>query len=139
MAATAGCAFADLPVAVTALTGVLLAIAVVGVANMWTQSGMRSVHTAWFAGMLCCYDLVATGLTSVMDRFAAQVMGLPFAPLPAVTQDGPPVALGLGDLLLLVLFPLVALKPSDGPPHCSRPESDWRSRRASVRCSAWPR
>ncbi|MGW6240436.1 hypothetical protein [Streptomyces sp. NPDC055094] len=110
VAATAGCAFADLPVAVTALTDVLLAIAVVGVANMWAQSGLRSVHAAWFAGLLCCYDLVATGLTSVMDRFAAQVMGLPFAPLLAVTQDRPPVALGLGDLLLLVLFPLVALK-----------------------------
>lgn len=71
---------------------------------------MRSVHAAWFAGMLCCYDLVATGLTSVMDRFAAQVMGLLFAPLPAVTQGRPPVALGLGDLLLLALFPPVALK-----------------------------
>ncbi|MEU6924123.1 MULTISPECIES: hypothetical protein [unclassified Streptomyces] len=110
VAATAGCAFADLPIAVTALTDVLLAVAVVGVANMWAQSGMRSAHAAWFAGMLCCYDLVATGLTSVMDRFATQVMGLPFAPLLAVTQGRPPVALGLGDLLLLVLFPLVALK-----------------------------
>lgn len=110
VAATAACAFADLPVAVTALTDVLLAVAVVGVANMWAQSGMRSVHATWFAGVLCCYDMVATGLTSVMDRFAAQVMGLPFAPLLAVTQGRPPVALGLGDLLLLVLFPLVALK-----------------------------
>ncbi|MYV51672.1 hypothetical protein [Streptomyces sp. SID3212] len=110
VAATAVCAFADLPVAVTALTDVLLAAAVVGVANMWAQSGMRSLHAAWFAGVLCCYDLVATGLTSLMDRFAAQVMGLPFAPLLAVTQGRPPVALGLGDLLLLVLFPLVALK-----------------------------
>ncbi|MFJ4961111.1 hypothetical protein EES43_08340 [Streptomyces sp. ADI96-02] len=110
VAVTAGCAFADLPVAVTALTDVLLGVAVVGVANMWAQSGMRSVHAAWFAGMLCCYDLVATGLTSLMDRFAAQVMGLPFAPLLAVTQGRPPVALGLGDLLLLALFPLVALK-----------------------------
>ncbi|MFC8077471.1 hypothetical protein ACFUN8_18290 [Streptomyces sp. NPDC057307] len=110
VAVTAVCAFADLPVAVTVLTDVLLAVAVVGVANMWAQSGMRSVHAAWFAGALCCYDLVATGLTSVMDRFAAQVMGLPFAPLLAVTQGRPPVALGLGDLLLLVLFPLVAVK-----------------------------
>ncbi|MEV6075797.1 hypothetical protein AB0L80_11925 [Streptomyces sp. NPDC052069] len=124
----------------TALTDVLLAIAVVGVANMWAQSGMRSVHTAWFAGMLCCYDLVATGLTTVMDRFAAQVVGLPFAPLPAVTQDGPPVALGLGDLLLLCSSCSSrwwCSRPSDGPPHCSRPGSDWRSRRASVCCSAW--
>ncbi|MEU8699446.1 hypothetical protein AB0C61_17600 [Streptomyces sp. NPDC048680] len=110
VAATAGCAFADRPLAVMVLTDVLLAVAVVGVANMWAQSGMRSAHAAWFAGALACYDLVATGLTSVMDRFAAQVMGLPFAPLLAVTRGDPPVALGLGDLLLLVLFPLVAFK-----------------------------
>ncbi|MER5886150.1 hypothetical protein ABT160_20200 [Streptomyces sp. NPDC001941] len=108
--ATAVCAFADLPVAVTVLTDVLLAAAVVGVANMWAQSGMRSSHTAFFAGALACYDLVATGLTSVMERFAAQVTGLPFAPLLAVDQGDPPVALGLGDLLLLVLFPLTATK-----------------------------
>ncbi|WP_328694740.1 hypothetical protein [Streptomyces sp. NBC_00342] len=110
VAATAGCAFADKTLAVLVLTDVLLAVAVVGVANMWAQSGMRSAHAAWFAGALACYDLVATGLTSVMDRFAVQVMGLPFAPLLAVTRGDPPVALGLGDLLLLVLFPLVALK-----------------------------
>ncbi|WNI20493.1 hypothetical protein [Streptomyces sp. ITFR-16] len=110
VASVAGCAFADRSLAVMVLTDALLAVAVVGVANMWAQSGMRSSHTAWFAGGLACYDLVATGLTSVMDRFATQVMGLPFAPLLAVTRGEPPVALGLGDLLLLVLFPLVALK-----------------------------
>ncbi|MEU7023099.1 hypothetical protein ABZ990_20895 [Streptomyces sp. NPDC046203] len=96
--------------AVMVLTDVLLVVAVAGVATMWAQSGMRSVHTAWFAGALACYDLVATGLTSFMDRFAAQVTGLPFAPLLAVTRGEPPVALGLGDLLLLVLFPLTATK-----------------------------
>ncbi|MFJ6574267.1 hypothetical protein ACIQNU_43465 [Streptomyces sp. NPDC091292] len=110
VAVTAAFAFADRTITVMVLTDVLLAVAVVGVANMWAQSGMRSSHAAWFAGALACYDLVATGLTSVMDRFAAQVMGLPFAPLLAVTRTDPPVALGLGDLLLLVLFPLVAVK-----------------------------
>ncbi|MFE7357246.1 hypothetical protein ACFU8Q_29900 [Streptomyces sp. NPDC057543] len=107
---TAGLAFAGRPLAVMVLTDVLLAVAVVGVVNMWVQSGMRSAHAAWFAGALACYDLVATGLTSVMDRFADQVMGLPFAPLLAVTRGDPPVALGLGDLLLLVLYPLTAIK-----------------------------
>ncbi|MGE9695826.1 hypothetical protein [Streptomyces sp. NRRL F-5630] len=110
VAATGGLALADRTLAVLVLTDVLLAVAVVGVATMWAQSGFRSVHTAWFAGLLALYDLVATGLTSVMDRFAAQVMGLPFAPLLAVTRGDPPVALGLGDLLLIVLFPLVAAK-----------------------------
>ncbi|MFJ9680611.1 hypothetical protein ACIRP2_21540 [Streptomyces sp. NPDC101194] len=110
VATTAGLAVAHRPLAVMVLTDVLLAVAVVGVANMWVQSGMRSAHAAWFAGALACYDLVATGLTSLMDRFADQVMGLPFAPLLAVTRGDPPVALGLGDLLLLVLFPLTAVK-----------------------------
>ncbi|MEU6442264.1 hypothetical protein [Streptomyces sp. NPDC047046] len=110
VAATGGLALADRTLAVLVLTDVLLAIAVVGVAAMWAQSGFRSVHAAWFAGLLAVYDLVATALTSVMDRFAAQVMGLPFAPLLAVTRGDPPVALGLGDLLLIVLFPLVAAK-----------------------------
>ncbi|MFE6104013.1 hypothetical protein ACFVQ4_29205 [Streptomyces laurentii] len=110
VAATAVTALLGHPLAVMVLTDVLLVTAVAGVATMWAQSGMRSAHAAWFAGALACYDLVATGLTSVMDRFAAQVMGLPFAPLLAVTRGEPPVALGLGDLLLLVLFPLTAVK-----------------------------
>ncbi|NEA43669.1 hypothetical protein [Streptomyces sp. SID11385] len=110
VAATGGLALADRTLAVLVLTDVLLAVAVVGVAAMWAQSGFRSVHAAWFAGLLAVYDLVATGLTSVMDRFATQVMGLPFAPLLAVTRGDPPVALGLGDLLLIVLFPMVAAK-----------------------------
>ncbi|MFJ5293863.1 hypothetical protein [Streptomyces sp. NPDC088348] len=110
VAATAGFAWAERPLTVMVLTDVLLAVAVVGVANMWVQSGMRSAHAAWFAGTLACYDLVATVLTSVTDRFAAQVRGLPFAPLLAITRDSPPVALGLGDLLLLVLFPLAMVK-----------------------------
>ncbi|MFJ4417164.1 hypothetical protein [Streptomyces sp. NPDC088925] len=110
VAVTGGLALADRTLAVLVLTDVLLAVAVVGVATMWAQSGFKSVHTAWFAGLLAVYDLLATGLSSVMDRFAAQVMGLPFAPLLAVTRGDPPVALGLGDLLLIVLFPLVAAK-----------------------------
>ncbi|WP_327229258.1 hypothetical protein [Streptomyces murinus] len=110
VAANGVLALLDRPLAVMVLTDVLLVVAVAGVATMWAQSGMRSAQAAWFAGALACYDLVATGLTSVMDRFAAQVMGLPFAPLLAVTRGEPPVALGLGDLLLLVLFPLTAVK-----------------------------
>ncbi|WP_439947967.1 hypothetical protein [Streptomyces sp. BBFR109] len=108
--ATAGASFGDLSVAVRAGTGVLLAVAVVGVANLWAQSGMRSGQVAALAAVLTCYDLIATTLTHVTADFFDQVRGRPFAPLLALTGGTRPVGVGLGDLLLLVLFPLVAAK-----------------------------
>ncbi len=97
-------------VGVRVCTDVLLATAVVGVTNLWVQSGLRASHTAALAGALACYDLVATTLTHVTGRFADQVAGRPFAPILALTGGSRPVAVGLGDLLLLVLFPLVTAK-----------------------------
>ncbi|MFG2721187.1 hypothetical protein ACGFW5_23240 [Streptomyces sp. NPDC048416] len=97
-------------VAVRVCTDVLLAVAVVGVANLWAQSGMRPVHVAAFAAVLTCYDLIATTLTRVTLDFVTQVQGRPFAPMFALTGGSSPVAVGLGDLLLLVLFPLVATR-----------------------------
>ncbi|MFB7594190.1 hypothetical protein [Streptomyces sp. NPDC056160] len=108
--ATAGAAVWSTAAWVRVGTDVLLAVAVVGVANLWAQSGMRSSHVAALAGALTCYDLVATTLTDVTGNFFEQVRGRPFAPLLALTGGAHPVAVGLGDLLLLVLFPLVAAK-----------------------------
>ncbi|MGC5360953.1 hypothetical protein ACPXCE_04575 [Streptomyces sp. DT24] len=103
------------PVAVRVCTDVLLAVAVVGVANLWAQSGMRSAHVAAFAAALSCYDLVATALTHVTSDFVTQVQDRPFAPLLALTGGRLPVAVGLGDLLLLLVFPLVAAKAFGRP------------------------
>lgn len=108
--ATAGASFGGAALAVRAGTGVLLAVAVVGVANLWTQSGMRSAQVAALAAVLTCYDLAATTLTHATADFFDQVRGRPFAPLLALTGGAHPVGVGLGDLLLLVLFPLVAAK-----------------------------
>ncbi|MFE9370374.1 hypothetical protein ACFYM2_11440 [Streptomyces sp. NPDC006711] len=109
-ALTVSAALTGHAVAVRVLTDVLLAVAVMGVANLWAQSGMRPVHVASFAAVLTCYDLVATALTHVTLDFVTQVRGRPFAPLFALTGGDRPVAIGLGDLLLLVLFPLVATR-----------------------------
>ncbi|MFG3281282.1 hypothetical protein [Streptomyces sp. NPDC048111] len=109
-AATVAAALADRPVAVRVCTDVLLVVAVVGVTNLWAQSGMRPVHVASLAAVLTGYDLLATTLTHVTADFAAQVQGRPFAPMFALTGGAEPVAVGLGDLLLLVLFPLVAAR-----------------------------
>ncbi|MER7850431.1 hypothetical protein ABTZ03_41615 [Kitasatospora sp. NPDC096077] len=109
-AATALAALTGHPGAARAGSDLLIAVAVVGVANLWTQSGLRSTHAAALAAALTCYDLVATTLTDTTGRFFEQVRDRPFAPMLALTGGPHPVAVGLGDLLLLVLFPLVAAK-----------------------------
>ncbi|RCG30671.1 hypothetical protein DQ384_15440 [Sphaerisporangium album] len=106
--ATAAAAFAGAAVAVTVLTDVLLVIGVVAVTTLWAQSGMRAGHVALFAALLTVYDLIATVGTTMMTRFLTDVRGLPFAPLLALDHGASPVAIGLGDLMMLVLFPLVA-------------------------------
>lgn len=92
------------------LSGTALIIALIGVTNLWAQGGMRASHVAVLAGLLAGYDLLATGLSSVMSRFATELKGLPFAPMIALSGGSRPIAIGLGDLLILVLFPLVATK-----------------------------
>ncbi|MFE4515216.1 hypothetical protein ACFRMQ_13635 [Kitasatospora sp. NPDC056783] len=109
-AATTTAALTGHPGAARAGSDLTIAAAVIGVANLWTQSGLRSTHTAALAAALTVYDLTATTLTDTTTRFFAQVQDRPFAPMLALTGGPAPVAIGLGDLLLLVLHPLVAAK-----------------------------
>ncbi len=108
--ATIAAGVLDLPRTVLFLNAVLIVVALVGVTNLWTQTGMTAGHVAALAAVLVGYDLVATGLSTTTDRFVSLVNGYPFAPMLAVTADDPPIAAGLGDCLMLVLWPLVAWK-----------------------------
>ncbi len=92
------------------LNDAALAVAVVGVANLWVQSGMRASQITAFAVLLTGYDLTATSLTTVMSRFADEVSGIAFAPQFVIATGRAPLGIGLGDLLMLVLFPLAAVK-----------------------------
>lgn len=86
----------------------VIGIAVLGAANLWVQSGMRSAHIAWFAGFLAIYDFLATSVTSSTGDFIERVNGIAFSPEWIFTLGPHPVAIGLGDLLLLCVFPLAA-------------------------------
>jgi hypothetical protein len=98
------------PLLTTVLTDLVLSLGVVGVTNLWVQGGLRARHVAWLAGLIAVYDLIATTLTSVTTRLATELQGMPFAPVFALTGGRAPVSIGLGDLLLLVLFPLAAAR-----------------------------
>ena len=53
----------------------------VGIANLWAQSGMRARDAAILGGALTLYDLVATSYLPLMGELFERVAELPFAPI----------------------------------------------------------
>jgi len=115
--AAAGLVAADLVVSVTASAGASAVVNDLGlvllaafVTNMLVQSGMRARDLAFLVSGLAIYDVVVTTYLGVMDDLLRRLATLPFAPLVAWREDGQWLALGLGDLLIVVLAPLVLRK-----------------------------
>lgn len=90
----------------------IMVMLVVGVSNMWAQYGMRAAHATVFAGVLAIYDLVATWKSTLMLDLFIQLTKLPLFPLMAsgLAEVRTTVGVGLGDLLMASLFPLVMRK-----------------------------
>ncbi|MGW5399160.1 hypothetical protein [Streptomyces sp. NPDC003952] len=88
----------------------LLVLAVIAVGNMWVQTGMTAAQVAALAALLAPYDLLATGLGSVTADLVRHVAATPFTPLLTIAGNGSTIAAGLGDCLMLTLWPLAATK-----------------------------
>jgi hypothetical protein len=82
-----------------------------GVANLWAQGGMKARDAALLGGLLAVYDFVFTARLPLMNDLLARLATLPFAPQ-VIWPTGPGewVGLGLGDLLMAAMFPLVMRK-----------------------------
>lgn len=93
-----------------AVNNAVLVIAVIGIANLWAQSGMRAVHVAAMALGLAVYDLVATLGLPLMTDLLERLNDIPLVPFIGWRAAGDEFLLGFGDLLLLALFPLVMRK-----------------------------
>jgi hypothetical protein len=95
-----------------AVNNLILALGIVGATNLWAQSGLQARHAALLGGGLMVYDFVATSRLPLMHDLMTRLAGLPFAPLVAwhtgAGQHG--LGVGLGDLLLATVFPLVMRK-----------------------------
>jgi hypothetical protein len=90
------------------VNNLVMVVAVVGVTNLWAQGGMRAWHAAVLAGALAIYDVVFTWRLPVMSDLFSRLAALPFAPMVAwPAGEGQWLAIGLGDLLLAALAPLV--------------------------------
>ena len=94
---------------VLAVNDLELVVLAVCVTNMLVQSGMRARDLAFVVSGLAVYDVIATTFLGLMGDLLRRLATLPFAPLVAWRQ-GDWLAVGLGDLLIVVLAPLVLRK-----------------------------
>jgi hypothetical protein len=117
--ATIGLVVADVVVSLTvdagaswivAVNDLELAVLVVFVTNMLVQSGMRARDLAFLVSGLAVYDVIATTVLGLMGDLLRRLASLPFAPLVAWREGGQWLAVGLGDLLMVALAPLVLRK-----------------------------
>lgn len=88
----------------------VLLLAVVALTNLWAQSGMKARDLALLAGALAIYDLVATWWLPVTTDLTNRLAGGPFYPLVGWGAGHDRLEIGLGDLLLATVFPLVMRK-----------------------------
>jgi hypothetical protein len=95
-----------------AANNAVIVLTVVGVTNLWAQSGMKAREAAILGAALAIYDLVATSFLPLMTDLFTRLETLPFAPVLAwpVGAGGGWFSIGLGDLLMAAVFPLVMRK-----------------------------
>ena len=93
-----------------AINNLVLIFLVVGIANLWAQSGVKARDMVVLGVALAVYDFVATAQSPLMAALIDRLSGLPLAPIIAWNSDGATLSLGLGDMLLAAVFPLVMRK-----------------------------
>jgi hypothetical protein len=90
----------------------IMLVVVIGVANLWAQSGLKASHAAVFAAAFTLYDALATWKFTLMLHLFVKLTKLPLFPLVGwgLKEVETSFLIGLGDLLLVSLFPLVMRK-----------------------------
>ncbi len=94
------------------VNNVVLVLMIIGISNLWAQSGMKARDASILGGALMIYDFIATSLLPLTDNMMKRLAGLPFTPQVAwcINHDGLWEGIGIGDLLLASVFPLVMRK-----------------------------
>lgn len=93
-----------------AVNNVVLLCVVVGTAVLWAQGGMKAADVALLIAGITVYDVFATTQVSVMEDIARRLSSIPFVPFIAWGPPDQGLAVGLGDLLVAAVFPLVMRK-----------------------------
>ncbi len=95
-----------------AVNNIVQVLGVIGVTNLWAQSGLKARDAAILGVALTGYDFLFTSVLTIMTDLFNRLAGLPFTPLVGWPTGGDEgwLAIGLGDLLLAAVFPLVMRK-----------------------------
>jgi hypothetical protein len=93
-----------------AVNDAVLVVMVVGIGNLWAQSGMKARDASLLGVFLAVYDILATSLLPLTSTLFSHLAGLPLAPLLSWGSGRGALGIGLGDLLLATVFPLVLRK-----------------------------
>jgi hypothetical protein len=94
-----------------AVNNSVMVVTIVGITALWAQSGMRARDAAVLGAALAVYDIIFTVQLPLTSDLITRVAGLPFAPVIAWPLVGSQWSgIGLGDLLLAAVFPLVICK-----------------------------
>jgi hypothetical protein len=92
------------------INNVVMLLLIVAISNLWAQSGMKARDAALLGAALIVYDLVATVFLPLMGDLFTRMMHLPLGAQLAWPGDLGLAAIGLGDVLLAAVFPLVMRK-----------------------------
>ena len=93
-----------------AVNNLVLIVLIVGITNLWAQSGMKARDAALLGAILAVYDIVATSLLPLTTAMFVRLAGLPLAPMLSWGSGSTALSIGLGDVLLATVFPLVMRK-----------------------------
>jgi hypothetical protein len=94
-----------------AVNNLVLVIVIVGITNLWAQSGMKARDVALLAGILAIYDAIVTWQMTQTSALFSRLLGLPLAPIIAWPIGGGEwLGIGVGDLLIAAVFPLAMRK-----------------------------
>jgi hypothetical protein len=93
-----------------AINNIVIVLTVVSIANAWASSGMYARDAAVLGVALIFYDFIATAQLSLMGDLFTRLSTLPLAPILAWGNGETYAAIGLGDLMMLAVFPLTMWK-----------------------------
>jgi hypothetical protein len=92
------------------VNNLVMLVLIVGVANRWAQSGVKARDMVILGIALAIFDFIATAHSPLIITLLDRLSSLPLAPIIGWNGEGATLMLGLGDLLLAAVFPLVMRK-----------------------------